>query len=131
MKVVDFPAANMALGAGDTNENTIPIRVMLARHPQFKSKPDFYCGKFEYETDEIEALKTHFEEVIKTVLSAIPNGTFEITQLQQSLSSAVVEKMPPIWLMSMHSWAPKVVSVFEPQQLGYERVVIPAKPTDN
>jgi hypothetical protein len=124
MKCVNFSESNMPLAAGVGNENTVPIRVMLCNHPQYNSKTAFYAGKLEYDDDEKRDMRIYYLDILK---KKFPNSL--ASELEQ-IVDAFIDNMLPIWCMSMHSWAPKVISVYTPEQLGYKKTII-KNPQDN
>lgn len=123
MKHVNFPESNVPLAAGKGNENTVAMRVMLCEHPDYKTKPNFYAGKFEFEDEE----KAWLRDQIASKLSSLPSN--EPLQISQ-IVDAMISVMPPLWITSMNGWCPLILSIAHPFDMGYKKVLL-NNPTDN
>ena len=88
MNFVNFPESNLPLAAGKGNENTSSMRVMVCEHPEYKTKPTFYAGKFEFSPEEKEWLRNQMREKLMALDSP--------TDLSGVLD-AIMETLPPLW----------------------------------
>lgn len=120
MNFVNFPESNLPLGAGPGNENTRPMRVIVLEHPDYETKPTFLAGKFEYDDAEKEALCRHIDETMS-------KANMPLTAEQIGL---IVNALPPLWITSMHSWCPLILSIAHPFDMGYKKVIL-NRPVDN
>lgn len=123
MNHINFPESNMPLGAGDGNENTQPMRVMVCDHPEYKTKPTFYAGKFEFDDNEKEWLRNQ----ILLKLQELPKE--ELVQMTD-IADAIMSVMPNLWITSMNGWCPLVLSIATPQDMGYVKRQL-NRPIDN
>jgi hypothetical protein len=122
MNFINFPESNLPLRAGKGNENTKPMRVMQCEHPDYKSNPTFYVGKFEF-SDEEKAFIRH--EIDKATSRA--GAMFTLTNKQLDI---IIHALPELWVNSMHAWSPLILSVAHPFEMGYKKVII-NRPQDN
>jgi hypothetical protein len=115
MNFINFPESNLPLHAGKGNENTVSIRVMVCEHPEYQSNPTFYAGKFEFSDEEKEYIRA---QMLKELLSVDdPNDL-------SSVLNAAMEALPELWLTSMHSWCPLILSVAHPFEMGYKKIIL-------
>lgn len=125
MNIITLPDANISMIAGKENENTVPIRVTLFQHPEYKTNPPFYGAPYTLDVFEKEGLKQFLREQIIEKLGPLSEHHYD------QISDTLIESLPPIWITMMHGWAPVIVSLAPPQQMGYNRVSLEPKPTDN
>jgi hypothetical protein len=121
MNFVNFPESNMPLGAGKGNENTSPMRVMVCEHPDYKSKPTFYAGKFEFSDEEKIYLR---HEILKKIMDL--ESPSDISKVMD----VIIESLPPLWITSMHGWSPLILSIAHPFEMGYVKKQL-NRPQDN
>lgn len=120
MNFINFPESNLPLGAGPGNENTVPMRVMVCTHPGYKTDPTFYAGKFELDDQEKAMIR---EAIDRSMLKAN-------TPLTSEQLDTIVNSLPPLWITSMHSWCPLILSVAHPFDMGYVKKQL-NRPIDN
>lgn len=122
MNFINFPESNLPLAAGKGNENTNPMRVMICEHPDYKSNPTFYAGKFEYSPEEKAWLRGQLREKL-IELECLPADISEVLDV-------IMETLPPLWITSMHGWSPLILSIAHPFDMGYKKVIL-NRPIDN
>jgi hypothetical protein len=132
MKHINFPESNAPLGAGDGNENTVPMRVMICEHPEYKSGTIHMAGKFEFEHEEKQFIKELFGIALqKYYATKNPSLSAESIVIDPGALDALIETLPPLWITSMHGWCPLILSIATPQSMGYVKKILPLNPKDN
>lgn len=126
MNFINFPESNMVMGSGG-NENTQAIRVIILEHPDYDQDARFYATKFEFDGNE----KYQISHDILSAIAQYENDTPEVDKNDDDLLELVKSKLPNLWLKLMHGFVPVSLHVDPPWSMGYKKVILPPKPTDN
>lgn len=155
MKYKDFPEANLVMQHGG-NDNTVGLKVeKCAGDPKiYKPGTEFFASRFELDDDEKKALRGHLEQALQQYYYKIANPEAKFEGLKplapawirnQDLEKdadgkfiidpgaldTIMNALPPVWVISMHGWAPKIISIFGPGDLGYTHVAVSHSPKEN
>jgi hypothetical protein len=108
MNFINFPESNQVMGAGG-NENTKAIRVLVNEHPDYEAGTNFYATKFEFDPEEKYRIKQLFKEAFESL------GIHH----DETILNTLVDKLPSLWLQSMHGFMPTMLTVMPPSYFGY------------
>lgn len=120
MNFINFTESNMPLAAGG-NENTLPMRVCVCEHPDYKPGTIFFASKWEFDPEE----KYRIREAIKINLT-----NKNQTPPPEEMLDIIMDCMPNVWLNVMHQPPPVMITMMPPFYFGYVKKQL-NRPVDN